>query len=258
MSKRGGIFGLGMSLSQEKADGLYVKQFVDATHAAETYDATMQGGATETVLGTFTGPVFARIPKTAAPALLGVSGGVLAHTFVRVMHAQQPGFMSVARYNGTIAAPTGTLASQVVGEYVAHGFLADASGFARVASIQALTINATTGTDQSGIWRLQTKPGGSTTFATVVDVQTPTSVIAEIVYRQATGRLRPNTGGILQLRNPLNTASVVETGTDDLGFYGVARVTRQTVTGSRGGNAALASLLTALAATGIVIDSTTA
>lgn len=43
-----------------------------------------------------------------------------------------------------------------------------------------------------------------------------------------------------------------------LAFFGHALGTQQTVTGSRGGNAALASLLTALAAYGLVIDSTTA
>lgn len=44
----------------------------------------------------------------------------------------------------------------------------------------------------------------------------------------------------------LNTAAI--------GFYGVTPVTRQTVTGSRGGNAALASLLTALATAGLIVD----
>jgi hypothetical protein len=43
-----------------------------------------------------------------------------------------------------------------------------------------------------------------------------------------------------------------------LGFYGAAAVTKPTVTGSRGGNAALASLLTALATLGLITDSTTA
>ncbi len=43
-----------------------------------------------------------------------------------------------------------------------------------------------------------------------------------------------------------------------VGFYGTLPAAQQTVTGSRGGNAALASLLTALAATGLIVDSTTA
>lgn len=40
-----------------------------------------------------------------------------------------------------------------------------------------------------------------------------------------------------------------------VGFYGASAVAKQTVTGSRGGNAALASLLTALASLGLITDS---
>lgn len=43
-----------------------------------------------------------------------------------------------------------------------------------------------------------------------------------------------------------------------VGFFNTAPTTKPTITGSRGGNAALASLLTALAALGIITDSTTA
>jgi len=42
------------------------------------------------------------------------------------------------------------------------------------------------------------------------------------------------------------------------GMFGTAPTTQQTVTGSRGGNAALANLLTALANYGAIVDSTTA
>ena len=43
-----------------------------------------------------------------------------------------------------------------------------------------------------------------------------------------------------------------------VGFFGAAAGTRQTVTGSRAGNAALASLLQALASYGLIVDSTSA
>lgn len=43
-----------------------------------------------------------------------------------------------------------------------------------------------------------------------------------------------------------------------LGFYNTAPITKPTVTGSRGGNAALASLLTELAALGLITDSSSA
>jgi hypothetical protein len=42
-----------------------------------------------------------------------------------------------------------------------------------------------------------------------------------------------------------------------LGFFGAATVAQPTVTGSRGGNAALTSLLTALSTLGLLVDSTT-
>jgi len=42
------------------------------------------------------------------------------------------------------------------------------------------------------------------------------------------------------------------------GFYNTAPAAKQTVTGSRSGNAALTSLLTALATVGLITDSTTA
>ena len=54
------------------------------------------------------------------------------------------------------------------------------------------------------------------------------------------------------------TALIVQKSGGTLGFMGTGGTTRQTITGSRGGNAALASLLTALASHGLITDSTTA
>lgn len=47
-------------------------------------------------------------------------------------------------------------------------------------------------------------------------------------------------------------------GNPRVGFYGTAHAGQQTVTGSRAGNAALASLLTGLATSGLIVDSSTA
>jgi len=62
-------------------------------------------------------------------------------------------------------------------------------------------------------------------------------------------QLETPVGGILSLQ--VSNAS-------PLAFYGFVGAAQQTVTGSRGGNAALASLLNALAATGLIVNSTTA
>jgi hypothetical protein len=64
---------------------------------------------------------------------------------------------------------------------------------------------------------------------------------------QPSGEIRLNVGGT----NPLRLSG----GT--LGFYGTAPGIKPTITGSRGGNAALASLLTSLAGLGLITDSTT-
>jgi hypothetical protein len=63
--------------------------------------------------------------------------------------------------------------------------------------------------------------------------------------------------------NILKTDDAFHVGADfrhlgaNLGFYNAAAVAQQTITGSRGGNAAVASIATALANLGLVIDATT-
>lgn len=61
-----------------------------------------------------------------------------------------------------------------------------------------------------------------------------------------------STSGEMEINGALNHDGTT------IGFYGTAPVTKPTVTGSRGGNAALASLLTALAGQGLLTDSSTA
>jgi hypothetical protein len=59
-------------------------------------------------------------------------------------------------------------------------------------------------------------------------------------------------------QNILITAtSAVNISGAQMGFYGQTPISRPTVTGSRGGNAALTSLITSLASLGLIIDSTT-
>lgn len=62
---------------------------------------------------------------------------------------------------------------------------------------------------------------------------------------------------IVQLSDGNSDGQVLGQGNNDkVSFHGVTPVVRATVTGSKGANAALTSLLTALAAKGLIIDST--
>lgn len=69
-------------------------------------------------------------------------------------------------------------------------------------------------------------------------------------------RIRYIDGGIDIVRFRTNGAFVHQSTL--LGFYGATAVTKPTVTGSRGANAALASLLTALASQGLITDGSSA
>lgn len=73
-------------------------------------------------------------------------------------------------------------------------------------------------------------------------------------------------GDVLRLRYTTGNLTIMDFGTDasvrhlssKIGFFSATPVVKPSVTGSRGGNAALASLLTQLATLGLLTDSTTA
>lgn len=78
--------------------------------------------------------------------------------------------------------------------------------------------------------------------------------------------LPTGSGGLMRLSCVTGGVNVFDVGTDGslrhlsskLAFFGATTVTKPTVTGSRGGNAALASLITALANLGLITDSSSA
>lgn len=78
------------------------------------------------------------------------------------------------------------------------------------------------------------------------DFNTPANIKGEFVANTTFARLA--FGGL----------PVIEIRLNKLGFFQASPVAKPTVTGSRAGNAALASLLTALASLGLITDSTTA
>lgn len=65
------------------------------------------------------------------------------------------------------------------------------------------------------------------------------------------------TGANYAIYTKAGDVRLMSSGTDKIGFHGASPVAKQTVTGSKGGNAALANLLTALANLGLITDSTT-
>lgn len=70
--------------------------------------------------------------------------------------------------------------------------------------------------------------------------------------------LQPASTGAITLTNSSGTAILKAVGDGKLSFFNAAGTTKPTVSGSRGGNAALASLLTALSGLGLLTDSSSA
>lgn len=85
--------------------------------------------------------------------------------------------------------------------------------------------------------------------------QTGGNSVANIAIDTASVQARNNGAASALTLNPLGGNILIGIVTASLGFYGSAAVAQQTVTGSRGANAALASLLTALATLGLIVDS---
>jgi hypothetical protein len=81
------------------------------------------------------------------------------------------------------------------------------------------------------------------------------AAVAVAINSKGTGSVKLVSNGITSVFATSTGALIGNTG-QSIGFYGATRVAKQTVTGSRGANAALASLLTALATLGLITDST--
>lgn len=69
--------------------------------------------------------------------------------------------------------------------------------------------------------------------------------------------VQPDTAHLLNLEDR-DGGVQIQIDINKLGFFGTGAVVKPTITGSRGGNAALESLLTELAALGLLVDGTTA
>lgn len=136
------------------------------------------------------------------------------------------------------------------------------------------TVGSTTLTSVSDVRELH--PGMIITLSSGLSASAEIMTVTQDTYPANTGKItvtRAANAAVTGATISAQTATFEETnpsklthGTTDvvkagsattLGFYGATPVARPTITGSRGGNAALADLLTQLAAEGLVTDGTT-
>lgn len=97
---------------------------------------------------------------------------------------------------------------------------------------------------------------GATLGEAYLDLLGGTNPYFELLATSNVGIFGDSADNSLRLYN--NATPRVMMDATGLGFFGTSTAAKQTVTGSRGGNAALANLLTALANYGFITDSTSA
>lgn len=112
----------------------------------------------------------------------------------------------------------------------------------------------------SGLWlSLGLNYQGASSAHSPVKIRksTGTSSDGAVVFNFLPDNDQLTLGDGVQIEGGTTTGTKILTGTTQkLGFHGATPVAKQTVTGSRGGNAALADLLTKLANLGLIVDST--
>jgi hypothetical protein len=103
---------------------------------------------------------------------------------------------------------------------------------------------------------------GSQPFHIMYSNSTGLESIAMSAISDSLGNMVLTGGGdatrLFALKTPGSTDANIQLQNDGVGFFGAFPTTRRVVSGSRGGNAALASLLTALGELGLIEDTTTA
>jgi hypothetical protein len=250
LNSRGVVFGL----DTNQADARYVRRFVGATLTADTIAITTQGGGSDDALINPSGPVIGNIPTDVSSALLAASQGGIFGVQARVLRVGANPSVIAARANGTFQVPTGLLNAQGMGAFEARGFDPDSQNILQGVEMIGVARENWSSAGQGAEWTFNGKAIGATALAPMFTMRTDAG-ISLLSMRQAEGRILPTTSG--NLRNPANTANRLSWDATGLGFFGVAPIARPTITGSRAGNAAVASIAAQLAALGLVIDGTT-
>lgn len=254
-----GLLAFAPGISLPFADGRYIRRYVGDVLTADTRTVNQQGGGSAPGLWLPAGPVVANIPLNASANVFAGSNGAYFGIQARVIRAgSNPSFLTV-RVNGTFQAPSSILNNQTLGGYEMRGYESTAANVLQGAQIVANSSEDWTASGRGTRMFFQTVPIGDTNLRNVFDIFSESAGAASVFRSMApTLRFLPASGGAVNLRDDADSVTLLSFGNGGLSFFGAARSGQLTVTGSRGGNAALASLLTQLATYGIIVNNSTA
>lgn len=181
----------------------------------------------------------ARVSDTEIRILAAAGGGVVPDVPVYFGGPDQT-FIDMRIDGGGVTSPVAPVSASVGGTYtglVIAGMLLTGGARLDLQYLTAPSVHDVVGTVINGDY--VTQAGNRLTWSGDTNL-----------YRSAADTLRTD--------DSLHVGAALRHLGSTLAFYGGGAVAKPTVTGSRGGNAALASLLTALANIGLITDSTTA
>lgn len=225
------------NLDADKLDGQHGSYHLDRAHHTGTQ-----------AIGTITGIVplaqggtnADNSSQSANTVFAGPSSGGAGAMSIRALVAADIPLIGAAKVTPGTFDSADTDITSALGRVKLSSPLADSANFSHFdfATTTGYALRQT----NTGATIINTPTGGTISFAF------QSAVIWQI---DGSGHLVP-TG----TRNVTISGALKHTGTT-AGFFNTAATTKQTVTGAKGGNAALASLLTALAAYGLITDSST-
>lgn len=199
-----------------------------------TVDGQLDIGSQGTEAGgiNFNGTTYDTVAKISE-----IGGSLEAMLSIHRHSTTLPAGMITSRSNSADSTHGAVTASQVLWRQIHTGWTG--SHYDVFAEIRALVDDSGTisATSSPGRLQLMTVPDGSNTPTVAIDIDNGQNVLC---------------AADLEIDGDLNHDG------SNLGVFNTAPTTQQTITGSRAGNAALASLLTGLAAYGLIVDSTTA
>ena len=237
-------------------DQRYIQRFVNGILTGETAEI-----AGQRTLYNPSGPVMGGMPEDTSAALFNPDVGGRFATQVHILRATSSGAASPTsvrqyRARGTVQNPTSALNGDWLASYAAGTFFDDTQALGSVADITWIARENQGSGNRGGEWVIRGAGVGSPTISNLLFIRR-NSAGSETQLQSGLGDLSfiPLVSG--RLRNPTNTASLIEWTATGIGEYGAAPVAKPTITGSRGGNVALANLLAALALRGSLTDATT-
>lgn len=262
VSERAGLGFSAGARTQAQNDARYIRRFVAVAGvpvlAGDTYTVVNGAGGTEVALGNPNGALESLLPVNAVGAAFReASDGARIGNRVKINRVGNTPVLAGVRAEGTYQAPTPPLTNVVLFQINSRPVTDGGTGASTVTGGIAFRSRENLG---PAAWGTQVEIITGRVGAGATDI--PMIVrgaagISEWLLNLATGRIIPGaTSG--QLRDPGNTVNRIEWNGTGLGFFNVAPIARPNITGSRGGNAALASLLTNGALLGLWTDGTTA